>query len=352
MKIGIVNDQPIAVEAIRRVLSKMSEWDVLWVAEDGARALRKVAENKPDLVLMDLVMPVMDGVEATRRIMKETPCNILLVTSSVDVNFGLVVDAMGHGALDAVNTPSPGTDGELLQKIAVIAQRIKASEGLSGSRWSAQSATRTPAVGAASVKASAAPLLAIGASTGGPQAVASVLKSIPKDLPDPIVVIQHLGSEFTAGLAQWLGEQTGHPTVLARDGMRPLPATVYLAATDDHLVLQIDGTFQYTAEPRMYPYRPSVDVFFRSAVKFCRRPGVAVLLTGMGRDGAAGLLELRKAGWHTIAQDRASCVVYGMPKAAAELNAAVEVLPIGDIGAAAARRRRGGGAEAEVIHHG
>ncbi|HYF51606.1 MAG TPA: chemotaxis-specific protein-glutamate methyltransferase CheB [Planctomycetota bacterium] len=339
MRLAIVNDQPIAVEAIQRVLSKMIEWDIAWVAENGAEAVKKCAADKPDLVLMDLVMPVMDGAEATRCIMKASPCNILIVTSSVDVNFKLVFDAMGHGALDAVNTPAPGKEGELLQKVASIAQRIKAADSMAtGSRWSALSGSRLPAAGQATPSASVAPLLAIGASTGGPQAVAAVLKAVPKNLPDPVVVIQHLGSEFTAGLAHWLSEQTGHQTLLAKDNMRPLPGVVYLAATDDHLALQADGTFHYTPEPRLYPYRPSVDVFFRSARKFCQKPGVAVLLTGMGRDGAGGLLELRQAGWHTIAQDRASCVVYGMPKAAAELNAACEVLPLNDIGAAVARK--------------
>jgi chemotaxis response regulator CheB len=144
-------------------------------------------------------------------------------------------------------------------------------------------------------------------------------------LPAPVVIVQHIDRAFAPGLAEWLGRETGHAVVLAQDGRTPAAGTIHVACSDDHLVLD-HGTFRHRAEPRALAHRPSVDVFFESLVGQPR--GVAVLLTGMGRDGAEGLRALRRAGWHTIAQDEATSVVWGMPGAAVALGAAVEVLPV------------------------
>jgi two-component system response regulator WspF len=149
-----------------------------------------------------------------------------------------------------------------------------------------------------------------------------------------VVVVQHIAADFATGFASWLQGRTGLPVGLAAEGAAPEAGRVYVAGTDDHLVLGPDRRFSYTAEPRAYPYRPSVDVLFASLAAHWPGPGVAVLLTGMGHDGARGLAQLRGRGWHTIAQDQATSVVYGMPRAAAELNAAAEVLPLAQVGPA------------------
>ena len=331
MRIAIVNDLRLAVEALRRVVQSVPGYEVAWVAMDGQEAVSRCARDLPDLVLMDLIMPVMDGVEATRRIMQATPCAILVVTATVSGNAAKVFAAMGCGALDAVATPTLGVDGllqgaePLLRKIAMLAKLIR-REPPQG----AAPAFAAPAGAAGEVT----PLVAIGASTGGPKALVDLLQRLPPRLPAAVVIVQHIDAEFAPSLAEWLAVETGHKVTLAAPGERPRAGTVLVAGTDDHLVVSADGTLRYIAEPRDCPYRPSVDVFFRSALAHWPRPGLALLLTGMGRDGAQGLLELRTAGWHTVAQDEASSVLFGMPKAAAQLGAACEVLALDEMPAA------------------
>ena len=171
-------------------------------------------------------------------------------------------------------------------------------------------------------------LVAIGASAGGPAALASVLKGLPRDFPAAIVIIQHVDEKMAGGMAEWLGQQCAFPVHVAKEGDRPLVGSALLAGTADHLVLKSPDRLGYTAEPREYVYRPSVDEFFRSAGRHWRGEIIGVLLTGMGRDGAKGLKELRDQGRYTIAQDQESSAVYGMPKAAAALEAAVDILPM------------------------
>src|SRR6266853_2403814 len=170
------------------------------------------------------------------------------------------------------------------------------------------------------------PLVAIGASAGGPAALAKVLADLPADLPAPIVIVQHVDVQFAAGLADWLEHQTRLEVRVAREGDRPQPGTVLLAGGDNHLVFASATRLTYTREPAECSYRPSVDVFFKSANRFWPGDIIAIVLTGMGRDGAEGLLALRESGHHTIAQDKSSSAVYGMPKAAAELRAANDIL--------------------------
>jgi two-component system, chemotaxis family, response regulator WspF len=175
-------------------------------------------------------------------------------------------------------------------------------------------------------------LVAIGASAGGPQALAALLRPLPKTFPAAIVIVQHVNAAFADGLAHWLDSETALPVRLVREGDRPMPGEVLIAATDDHLIVTRGGRLAYTSDPIEYPYRPSADVFFHSACACWPGSIVGVLLSGMGRDGALGLKALRDAGHYTIAQDAATSAVYGMPKAAATLDAAVEILAAQAIG--------------------
>jgi two-component system response regulator WspF len=330
IRIGIVNDLKLAIEVLRRVVAAIPGATVAWIAEDGAQAVAICARDLPDIVLMDMIMPVMDGVEATRRIMKATPCPILVVTATVEGNAGRVFEALGAGALDAVQTPGFAPDGSLANAEPLI-RKVHAIVVLAG-------ATTGPRAGPAPVPAPVGhvaipPIVAIGSSTGGPLALVEVLKALPRPAPWPIVIVQHVDPEFAPGLASWLGRETGHAVEAIVDGAAPpAPGHVAIAATVDHVIIGRDARLRYTVDPREAVFRPSVDVFFDSLLAMQAAPGVAVVLTGMGRDGAAGLLRLRSAGWHTIAQDRATSVVWGMPGASVEIGAAIQTLPITDVG--------------------
>jgi len=330
MRIALVNDVATAIEAMRRVVLSTHEHQLAWIAHDGAEALNLSARDRPDLILMDLIMPRMDGVESTRRIMAHTPCAIVVVTANVNDHSSQVFEAMGAGALDAVNTPvleHPGARGSaqaLLGKIETIRKLIGAERARS------RPASLTPTL--RSLRRHRDQLIAIGASAGGPAALAKVLAHLPADFPAPVVIVQHVDAQFTPGLANWLGSQTPLRVRLARDGDRPEGGTVLLAGQDDPLVFATVARLAYQREPLDCTYRLSIDLFFKSAGRFWPGDVIGVLLTGMGRDGAEGLLALRRNGHHTISQDRASSAVYGMPGAAAELHAASEILALDKIG--------------------
>ena len=329
MKIAIVNDLIMATEALRRVVRSRPDYTIAWVARDGAEAVKKCAADRPDMILMDLIMPVMNGVEATRHIMQDSPCPILVVTATVDGNISLVFEAMGYGALDAVNTPVLGTDSKLtgaqalLHKIEIIGHLI--------SRPAPTSPAAAMEFKAPSTTMAHLPLIVLGASTGGPAALADILSRLPAVINTTMVIIQHMDKDFSPDLALWLGTHCKLNVKVATPGCRPEIGTVWLAGTNDHLVLTKHGTLEYQVEPAKCFYRPSVDVFFKSVAAHWSPPGVAVLLTGMGRDGGEGLLALRRCGWHTLAQNKATSIVYGMPRAAAELDAAEKILPLSAI---------------------
>jgi two-component system response regulator WspF len=331
MRIAIVNDVRAASEALRRVVERLPGHEVAWVAADGVEAIAQARRDRPDLILMDLLMPHLDGAEATRQIMATAPCAILVVTATVSGNISLVYDAMGSGALDAVDTPVLGPAGELagvgplVDKIGLIAKLVAAP-------------VTPPRIQPGSVASGPTRLLVVGASTGGPKALCDLLLPLPRDWNAAVVVVQHVDVAFAPGLASWLADRTGRPVRVAEHGQRPQPGEVLLAATNDHLVMATGGSLEYRPEPRDVFFRPSVDVFFESVAAHGPKSGVAVVLTGMGRDGARGLAALRHKGWHTIAQDEATSVVWSMPRAAIDAGAACEVLPVARMPAAITAR--------------
>jgi two-component system response regulator WspF len=330
MKIAIVNDMLLAVEALRHTVTQTRHHELAWVARNGAEAVSLCARNKPDLVLMDLMMPEMDGIEATRHIMARTPCAIMVVTADVDRHASSVFEALSAGAIDAANTPVFGGFASqtgvqpLLTKIDTIA-RLVADDQPNGRLRPGGESDPTSTEGTHR-------LVAIGASAGGPPALARILSSLPKDFSAAVVIVQHVEAGFAPGLARWLGQHTPLRVRLAREGDRPRAGTVLLAGQEHHLVFTGPARLGYTRVPTNGFHRPSIDVFFKSIQRHWRGDLIGILLTGMGRDGSEGLKSLRAAGHHTIAQDEATSAVYGMPRAAVELQAASETLSLDNIG--------------------
>ena len=324
MRIAIVNDSPLAVTAMSRLLAATPAHQLAWVARDGAEAVERCAEDTPEMILMDLIMPRMGGVEATRAIMAQSPCAILIVTATVGGQSGKVFQALGAGALDAVSTPDLAGAGAdtLLSKIQTLGRLISTTS----------ISKREPERAPAAISRTSG-LVAIAASAGGPAALAVILANLRPDFPAAIVIIQHVDEEFAPLMAKWLGDQSPLPVRIAAPGDHPEPGVALIAGRNDHLIFTSARTLGYSKEPVAYSYRPSADVFFNSAVARWKGDIAGVVLTGMGRDGAAGLKGLRDANALTIAQDRESCVVYGMPKAAAESGAAAEILPLQRIAA-------------------
>jgi two-component system response regulator WspF len=333
VRVGIVNDLKLAAEVLRKVVAEDPGLEVLWIARDGHEAIAQCARALPDIVLMDLVMPNLNGVEATRRIMQATPCPILVVTATVSGNIDMVYDAMAAGAIDVTTTPVIG-DQRALDSGQVLRRKIH-------TLWSIARGTAPPAVGASAEAARAdkpdvlaprlPPVLAIGASTGGPGALATILGGLEQDFPAAIVIVQHIDAEFVAGLARWLGSSTRLPVALARHGETVQAGKVLIADAGAHLELAPHGVLLSVATPLDALHRPSVDVFFASVARHAPARSAGLLLTGMGRDGAAGLLSIRQAGFQTFAQDAASSVVNGMPGAAVELGAACGIIPLDHI---------------------
>ena len=326
MKVAIINNKQAARKELIRIVGQTSDHEVVWSTSSGVSAIEFCKAVKPELILMDPLVRDIDGISVIRQIMADTPCAILIVTGSIEDRHEIVFDALGAGAIDAVNTPIldsknyEAAAAALLKKISII--NVLTSDSLSLPE-SLNQESLNPRDNPVETN-----LVIIGCSSGGPEALAELLGNLPKEFQSPIVVVQHVDAAFAPGLAKWLNVKSALPVGLAREGDELVPGRVLLAATNSHLVLSADNKLTYTDEPSSTSYRPSVDVFFESVARNWKQSVTAIILTGMGRDGAKGMLELHRKGAHTIAQDKFTSAVYGMPKAAIESGAAIDVLPI------------------------
>jgi len=325
MKLAVVHGSLQAVDMVRRALASDREVTILWTAGDSARAIAHARADHPDAALVSASLE--GAAKLTRTLSDELDCPVIVLSDGSAAAKAGTFELMSAGAVDVVVLPglsSGAGDAAAVRGKLALLRRLAGRELPSRPPAPVRTAPSRPAI------------IAIGASTGGPQALLTVLAALPAHLEAAVLIVQHIDPQFSEGMAQWLARATPFTVELATHGVLPKAGTAYVAAVGQHLVVEADGTLAFTSRPREAAHKPSIDVLFTSLVKR-PRPGVAALLTGMGRDGAQGLAALRAAGWRTIAQDEATSVVYGMPKVAAELKAAALVLPLQQIGPAIVR---------------
>jgi two-component system chemotaxis response regulator CheB len=346
IRVLIVDDSRTYAAGIKRILEGAPDFEVVGVAEDGEQGLAKVHELQPHVVLMDVNMPRMNGLEATERIMAERPTPILLMTTAEnlakEVDLALrAVDEMG--ALDLIPKPDfdprgPGAK-RLLDLIRLIA-RVPVISHLRGSqrrrRPTFDDSSQWRLQKGSSVHKRARKIVAVASSTGGPRALRTFLEQLPASLPAGVLIVQHIEGAFVDGLVRWLGEGLPLPVMVATDrqsihegDVLVAPAGFHLEVTGERKVVLVKGTPDGG-------HIPSGNRLLTSAAAVYGANAIGVVLTGMGEDGARGLLAIKRAGGPTFAQDEATSVIYGMPRAAKELGAAGQVLPLGKIAEAVA----------------
>jgi len=355
MQIAIVSSFPALTQQLTKLI-KTTQFKIAWTANNGQEAVKLCTKIIPDLILMDLVMPIMDGIVATRIIMQTTPCAILMLTHSISSYPNMASEAIKAGAIDVLNTPDNYETNTqiLLNKINAVGKLIEQKSDIFKSRVRYRYCNNSLHENNTKIETSSSPiqlslptnnsygnkiesstppdyLVAIGASTGGPSAVLGVLQQLAATFPAPIVVVQHVEEQFVSGLATWFEKQIALTVKIAQEQDRPQIGQVLIAGGSRHLVFSSKQMLRYIDQIGML-YCPSVDLFFESLAENWPGKVIGVLLTGMGCDGATGLKKLKEKGHVTIAQNEKSCVVYGMPKAAIELKAAEYVLAPDQIG--------------------
>jgi two-component system, chemotaxis family, protein-glutamate methylesterase/glutaminase len=350
VRVLVVEDSLTIRRRLIEVLQEDPTFEVIGEAEDGRQAIERCLALRPDAVTMDMMLPVMTGLAATEYIMAHCPTPILVVSASS--NRGEVFktyDALAAGAVEVIEKPTgnepPGVwERELCSTLRIVSRVRVITHPRARLTAMARDALPMPQPPFTAVAASGPRTLsvfALGASTGGPNALVQVLSSLPKEFSTPVLVVLHIGSSFAPAFCEWMGTQVTRSVSYARGGevVRSLANRVMLAPPERHLVVR-DGRLVLIDEPERHSCRPSVDVLFESLAREYGGTAAACLLTGMGRDGATGLLALRRAGAWTVAQDEATSVIYGMPREAALLGAAERILPLPEIGAAVAELGR------------
>ena len=339
IRVLVVEDSPTVLHRLVEVLSADPGIEVVGEASDGKRAIELAKKLTPDIITLDMMLPVMTGVAVTEYIMAHFPTPILIVSASHNRGeLFRTYDALAAGAVDVLDKPKGDEpDGQWEAKFLAAVKLVSRIKVITHPRMRMGSLGRvrdplTPAPLPTCATSGTCEVIAIGASTGGPAAVIDVLRAIPADFPLPILLVLHIGEPFGLGFADWLDGQTAHRVKYARDGEAlGTKGRVVMAPVDKHMVVE-NGVIRLNREAERFSCRPSVDVLFESVAREFGNCSGAALLTGMGRDGATGLLEVRRAGGFTVAQDEASSVVYGMPREAALIGAAEKILPLAEIG--------------------
>jgi two-component system chemotaxis response regulator CheB len=347
LRVLVVDDSLTIRRRFCEILSADPEIDVIGEAEDGKRAIELCEQLRPDVMTLDMVMPVMSGLTATEYIMAYAPIPILIVSASTNRGeLFKTYDALAAGAIDVLEKPTvdnvdTGWEQRFVAAVKLIA-RIKVithvRARLSGTERTVAAVAGQSAMSPTSKRHDQPQgrnyrVVAIGASTGGPAAIVQVLKALPPGLRVPVFFVLHIDEPFAAAFAEWLDHQTPHRVAYARDRdpLESLRGQVIMAPPGRHLTIG-GGRVHLNTDPPRHSCRPSVDVLFESLAADRGAEVVACLLTGMGRDGAAGLLAIRRAGGFTLAQDESTSVIYGMPREAVMLDAAQMVLPLEQIG--------------------
>ena len=333
IRVLLVDDSPMVLNILQRLLARTPEIQVVGTAANGKEALDLVTALNPDVICTDLHMPVMNGLEFTRALMSTYPRPILVVSVSVEAGSPNVFKLLEAGAVDVFPKPSFIQDTEFNKAANELASRIRILSGVKVFRRNNDMASLPIALSPIISSRPKSPprIVVIGASTGGPQALREILSRLPAAFPLPVVCVQHIGHDFLSGMVDWLADACPLAVRKAVHGETPQAGMVYFAPEDSHLELNSGGRFLLSLAPLFDGHRPSVTVTMQAAARCFGGGAVGVLLTGMGRDGADGMASIAAAGGITLAQDEASCVVYGMPKAAVALGAAQHILPLEQI---------------------
>lgn len=330
VRVMVVEDSPVVQSLLRLIIGADPRLEVCAICPSGEAAIEAVPRLRPDVISMDIRLPGMDGLEATRLIMSRLPTPIVVIADAVeDRSLQISMNALRSGALSVVEKPAGfghadhatiadtiRTQLYIMSQVPVIRQRPM---------------TQRPATLGAGRQAEqrGQPSIAgIVASTGGPAALARVLGGLPADFPIPILVVQHMGAAFMPGFATWLDGIVPMSVRIAEAGVCPMPGHVYVAPGDQHLTIAAEGTLRLDREPQVHSQRPSGSVLFQSMARICGPRALGVLLTGMGEDGSEGLLAMRRTGALTLTEDETTAVVYGMPAAAVRVGASTLALPL------------------------
>lgn len=335
IRVVVAEDSLTVRQLLVAILESDPEVRVVGQAKDGAEAVELTLRLKPDLITMDVHMPTLDGLEATKEIMVRAPTPIVIVSSSSSrEDVGLSMDALRAGALMVVTKPDDphsevfnGRRAQFLTMAKAMAQ-VKVVR-----RWAPRTRPVTPAARPRRAAGAQLRLLAIAASTGGPAALQRILADLPHNFPAPIIVVQHIAAGFVGGLADWLDGSCNLHVKVAEHGEPLLAGTVYLAPDERHLGVTPDAHIAVSATPPVNGFRPSGTYLFESAARSYGAALAAIILTGMGNDGVAGLAAVNAAGGPVLAQDEATSVVYGMPREAIEAGVVDAILPIDSIAA-------------------
>jgi len=350
LKVMIVDDSAVVRQVLSAMLGGYPGIEVIGVAADPLFALEKMKRQWPDVLVLDVEMPRMDGITFLKQLMAERPTPVVICSSLSHKGAQITLQALAAGAVSVVAKPQLGLKQFLMESADELAQAIKAAARANLRRLVAPQVP--PKLGADAILPAATQamaqttetVVAIGTSTGGTQALEAVLTRLPRVCPG-LVIVQHMPERFTAAFAERLNQLCQIEVREAQHGDRVLPGRALIAPGGRHMLLKRSGA-QYRVEivdgPPVSRHRPSVDVLFRSTARHAGSNALGIIMTGMGDDGARGLKEMHEAGAHTLAQDEDSCVVYGMPKEALKLGAVDRVLALGEIAAAILAGGRGG----------